>query len=220
MSQSLVSAAPTERGQRSRTRILAAATELFAAHGYEGVTMRAIGNAAGLDNSSLYKHFSSKAELANAILDASSEALLSVVDPLESSGEPRLEQLVETAVAVTEYLSQYPATARLLIFFMTTPASSESGFNIHVGASDGGPSVELVGRWFRWLLRARKSGVIRRVNVIEAAVNLIALLVFRPATAGNFLSAIEGDPFEPAARRARAREVEAFVRAAFAPEAT
>jgi AcrR family transcriptional regulator len=51
------------RGQRSRARIRAAARELFRERGFDGTTLRAIGERAGMGASSIYRHIRSKEEL-------------------------------------------------------------------------------------------------------------------------------------------------------------
>ena len=51
------------RGRQSRARILAAARDLFAEHGFDGATLRAIAARAGMGASSIYRHIRSKEEL-------------------------------------------------------------------------------------------------------------------------------------------------------------
>ncbi len=51
------------RGRRSRARIRAAAKALFAERGFDGATLRAIGERAGMGASSIYRHVQSKEEL-------------------------------------------------------------------------------------------------------------------------------------------------------------
>lgn len=51
------------RGRRSRARIRAAARTLFRERGFDGATLRAIGAAAGMGASSIYRHYRSKEEL-------------------------------------------------------------------------------------------------------------------------------------------------------------
>jgi AcrR family transcriptional regulator len=54
----------------SRERILEAALELFATHGYAGASMRQIAAAVGMRASSLYNHFGGKAAMLSALIDA------------------------------------------------------------------------------------------------------------------------------------------------------
>ena len=51
------------RGRRSRARIRAAAKSLFTERGFDGATLRAIGERAGMGASSIYRHVQSKEEL-------------------------------------------------------------------------------------------------------------------------------------------------------------
>ena len=55
---------------RSRDRILDAALDLFAKHGYAGASMRQIAAAVGMRASSLYSHFEGKAAILSALIDA------------------------------------------------------------------------------------------------------------------------------------------------------
>lgn len=62
---------PKERADaaRNRAKVLAAAAELFAAHGVESVSMDAIAAAAGVGKGTLFRRFGDKAGLAVALLD-------------------------------------------------------------------------------------------------------------------------------------------------------
>jgi AcrR family transcriptional regulator len=60
----------------TRARLLRAAADVFAAHGYDGTRVADIAAAAGVSNSALYAHFGSKAELLVASLRAHGERVL------------------------------------------------------------------------------------------------------------------------------------------------
>jgi AcrR family transcriptional regulator len=62
--------ADSRRADASRRKVLAAASDLFAAKGFEATSMRDIAAAAGLMSGSLYYHFASKEELYVAVQDA------------------------------------------------------------------------------------------------------------------------------------------------------
>ena len=53
----------------TKEKILAAALELFSQRGYEGTNIRELSASLGLVKSGVYKHFSSKEEIWNALLD-------------------------------------------------------------------------------------------------------------------------------------------------------
>lgn len=58
-----------QRGQATRDAIVAAARELFGDLGYEGTSIEAVLDLAGVARGALYHHFGSKAELFDAVLD-------------------------------------------------------------------------------------------------------------------------------------------------------
>ena len=53
----------------TKERILAAALDLFSQNGYAGTNIRELTASLGLVKSSMYKHFESKEEIWNALLD-------------------------------------------------------------------------------------------------------------------------------------------------------
>jgi AcrR family transcriptional regulator len=59
----------TERSARTRSAILAAARQSFAAHGYQATTIRAVAAAAGVDPSMVMRYYGSKAGLFRAAVD-------------------------------------------------------------------------------------------------------------------------------------------------------
>lgn len=82
---------PPERRTRPANRrelILAAATELFAARGYEYVSMSEIAEAVAVRPSALYRHFSSKEQLLEEILRQGVANLESVVSAVDLSAGP------------------------------------------------------------------------------------------------------------------------------------
>lgn len=81
-----------EKGRATRDALVAAARDLFGQHGYDATSIEAILTAAGVARGALYHHFSTKAELFDAVLDretatladAAAQAARPVRDPLES----------------------------------------------------------------------------------------------------------------------------------------
>ncbi|MGV9267954.1 ScbR family autoregulator-binding transcription factor [Kitasatospora sp. NPDC003701] len=64
-----------ERSERTRGRLVAAGAELFDRSGYAGATLADIAAAAGVTKGALYFHFSSKEELARAVVEHAERAL-------------------------------------------------------------------------------------------------------------------------------------------------
>ncbi|NER61767.1 helix-turn-helix transcriptional regulator, partial [Pseudomonas sp. MAFF212428] len=59
---------PTSRSLERRRNLLVTASELFLAHGYDGVSMDAIVAAAGGSKATIYRYFGSKNELLVAVV--------------------------------------------------------------------------------------------------------------------------------------------------------
>jgi AcrR family transcriptional regulator len=59
-----------ERGQATRRQLVAAATALFAARGYEATSIEVVLEEAGVSRGALYHHFEDKRALFEAVLDA------------------------------------------------------------------------------------------------------------------------------------------------------
>jgi AcrR family transcriptional regulator len=68
-----------ERRALTRARLLEAATDLFAQHGIDGVSVDAVAAAAGRTSGAVYDHFGSKHGLLLALLDDWSGALVAVI---------------------------------------------------------------------------------------------------------------------------------------------
>lgn len=97
-------------GEATRTRILEAAGELFAAGGYAETTSKAIAAHAGVDLASINYHFGSRAGLYQAVLTEAHRRLVDVSD---------LERLTQSTMPATDKL-------RALIDHMTQRATSGS----------------------------------------------------------------------------------------------
>jgi TetR/AcrR family transcriptional repressor of nem operon len=64
------------KGQKTRQRIVAQAASLFNQHGFEGSSMSELMEATGLEKGGIYRHFSSKEELAAEAFDYAWKATL------------------------------------------------------------------------------------------------------------------------------------------------
>jgi AcrR family transcriptional regulator len=81
-----------EKGRETRERLIATGHELFGEHGYEGTSIEAILERAGVARGALYHHFSSKEALFDAVLDrlvaqiadTAADAARTAADPVES----------------------------------------------------------------------------------------------------------------------------------------
>ena len=64
------------KGKNTKQRILEESMKLFSVHGFEAVSIRAIADAVGVGNSALYKHYKSKQEILEAIVEYSKSYFL------------------------------------------------------------------------------------------------------------------------------------------------
>jgi AcrR family transcriptional regulator len=103
------------KGELTATRILDAAEDLFAIHGYAGTTLRDVATAVGLRSPSLYNHFRSKEALYAAVLERGISPLLATLSNAVETGvrnghqDPR--PLVEKMMA---QLAERPKLPRLI----------------------------------------------------------------------------------------------------------
>ncbi len=102
------------RAADARGEILAAATRLFAAHGFDGVSLQDLADAVGLRKPSLLYHFSSKEELRQAVLDDVlarwNETLPAIL--LATTGEDQFTGVTKELVG---FFARDPDRARLII---------------------------------------------------------------------------------------------------------
>ncbi len=85
------------KGEETRRKIVAAAAPIFNQHGYEGSSLSALMEATGLKKGGIYRHFSSKEELAAEAFDytwgAAWKARMVHVDD-QATGPGKLKQLI------------------------------------------------------------------------------------------------------------------------------
>ena len=120
-------------GPARRARILDAALEAFAAHGYRATSMGEIAAQAGVTRAVLYDHFASKKALFLAVLEDQEALFLGhVAARITGSGSPG-ERMRETMRTVFSFAERHPQTWRLL-FGNTTHGDAqvdEVGREIH-----------------------------------------------------------------------------------------
>ncbi|MEQ6902593.1 TetR/AcrR family transcriptional regulator [Nocardioides sp. YIM 152588] len=144
-----------EESTSSRERILAAATRLFAEHGYDATSTRAIGEAVGLNIATVAYHVGGKADLYREVMRrahlAQREVVSTALTELGAAG-PTPE---ETRAALLRFVDAY------LDFCLTNPDVpalwmrrwlSDGSVAAEVEAEFAGPLAAEVGRIARELL--------------------------------------------------------------------
>lgn len=95
--------------------ILAAALEAFAAHGYDGASMNAIAQRAGMSKANVFHHFTSKEQLYLAVMRAASRSwgeTLAHVTQLDAPFADQLQQLIRRTL---QHLVNESAQSRVVL---------------------------------------------------------------------------------------------------------
>lgn len=101
----------TDKKKTTQDRILHAFASLVSEHGYEGSTTRAVAEAAGVNEVTLFRHFGDKASLARAAFKAfSPEADLAAYDPKVDASDPAkaAADLCRCLIFVRDTLRDHP----------------------------------------------------------------------------------------------------------------
>lgn len=96
--------------ERTRQRLLTAATHEFAAHGLDGTTMAGIAARAGINKERLYKYFGDKRALFETVLTGEMEKLSAAAGPADCA------DVGEFAGRTFDYYTAHPELARLLLW--------------------------------------------------------------------------------------------------------
>jgi AcrR family transcriptional regulator len=100
-----------EHKQLTRTRIVAAALEMFEAHGYRGTTIAQIADCADVGRATFYRHFSDKSEVADEVAKAmqpSMSAYLTTVAEAEFTQEG-MRAWIDGLITLTRSFGSLPA---------------------------------------------------------------------------------------------------------------
>jgi len=167
----------------SRDKILDGAEDLFARRGFAGVGMREVAEAAGLGKSSLFHHFTSKAELYAAvvgrILDLFETRLTAA---LAAGGDPvaRFDRWLDTLL---DAFAAHPTSARLLLrsLFEDDELTGESTEERHVDQT----LKRLFSAVANLLREGMESGVFRAASIPHTLQSIVGLTVYHFAS-GEF----------------------------------
>jgi TetR/AcrR family transcriptional regulator len=103
------------KSKRTRTAILDAAEDLFSEFGFDGASLDAIGERAGIQGTAILYHFPSKRALYEAVLDRLFSPLLAELKRTLGSAEPVDARLAAAVEAIVGYAAEHPNAPRLLI---------------------------------------------------------------------------------------------------------
>lgn len=110
--------AQQERAVRTREAVILAAAEAFADAGFLATSMADIFARAGVTKGALYFHFTSKEELAFAIIDAEEEAAAELIGSVMATDTPPLQKLIDISFRWAHLIQNSPvvkAGVRMII---------------------------------------------------------------------------------------------------------
>jgi AcrR family transcriptional regulator len=193
-----------------RSRILAAATRLFAQKGLDGTSLQDIADAVGVRKASLLWHFGSKEELHRAVLDGLLSRWNDALPRLmrTAARTRRLEAVLDEAIA---FFSEDPDCARLLLReALDRPEAMRTLLAHHAQ-----PWMSLATDAIR---RGQRAGVLRADADPEAyVVTMIHLVLGNAATVGTVSRLVHRGRGSTLPRRI-AREIQRVARAALIEE--
>jgi AcrR family transcriptional regulator len=91
-------------GRTAREEILDAAAELFTSQGYAATSTRAVADAVGMRQASLYHHFATKDDILDALLTGTVDVPLQLAEELLAAPDPAAQRLHTLAFSDTRQL--------------------------------------------------------------------------------------------------------------------
>lgn len=119
-----------ERALRTRARVLAAAAEEFATHGYMGTTLLGVIQRTGMTKGALYGHFSSKEDLATALIEEAGAELVERAAQYAGHGAPALHALRENVLDLARHLRRDASARSALRLAVEVPHLDRHGLGL------------------------------------------------------------------------------------------
>ena len=194
-------ASAARKPERTREAVLDAAEELFAARGYDGVSLQEIGAAAGVSRATPSYFFGSKEDLYQAVIDRSmapAQALVTAVRELAGRDEPPETVIAEAVAGYIEFLAGRPTFVRLI------------GWEAMTGGrflGESAPHIAVVREGFAAVADELRRGDFRAVDPVQLLISFVALCFFPASHGAMLLAALGVDVEDRAFREARTRHV-------------
>jgi AcrR family transcriptional regulator len=116
-----------ERAVRTRAQVLDAAAEEFATHGYLGTTLLGVVQRTGMTKGALYGHFSSKEDLATALLAEAGDKLIERATQRTGQGSTALPALRANVLDLARQLRRDAPAQSALRLAVEAPHLDRSG---------------------------------------------------------------------------------------------
>lgn len=149
--------------------VVRAATEVLAAHGFQGFTIAAVARAAGVSRPTVYAHFGTREQLVSEVLmSVASEVAAHVVERSKNAGTAA-DFVVETMVALRGEFRRQPALAPL--------AFPQRGSVVFDGDALGPQSMALARGFLRPLVEFHPELADDLDEITETAIRFLLSLV-------------------------------------------
>jgi AcrR family transcriptional regulator len=112
------------RGNLKKIDYVMAAIEFADESGLDAMTMRSLGTKMGVDPTAVYRHFPTKEDLVNAMVDVFLQGVLARVDQTETN--PR-QHLINTGLATRSEFKKHPDVGVALVH---STGASEAGYKL------------------------------------------------------------------------------------------
>ena len=104
-------------GEKTRDRILKAASDVFARKGFSATTIEDLVSRAGVSRPSMYYHFNGKEDLFRGVLDEIHTPLFDWAEEKRKQKTPLRQLLMETAAMIQEAMQTKAQYGRLFLLF-------------------------------------------------------------------------------------------------------
>jgi TetR/AcrR family transcriptional regulator len=160
----------------SRAALLAAGTELFAAHGFDGVSVSAIAEKAGVNKAMISYHFGGKRDLYAAILAATFQEIVADVERIAGSSGPAPQVLRAIVAAIGEAAThRHPHFCTMMLREVLTGGQ-------HMEKTVLAQPARVLAAVQRVVERGVREGAFRPVDPLLTHLSLVGSLVFFFAT--------------------------------------
>lgn len=163
-------------GQATRHGLLAAATELFAARGFDGVSVEQIAQRAGVTKALINYHFGGKHKLYVTIMTSTFSDIVDRVEHVAASNRPAPEQLREFVALVGEMATGRPHFPAMMLREVLAGGA-------HVAAEIVPYLMRVLGAVRRIVEHGVRDGTLRPVDPMFTHLSLVGSLLFFFATA-------------------------------------
>jgi AcrR family transcriptional regulator len=160
----------------TRDCLLTAATQLFAARGFDGVSVAQIAQRAGVTKALINYHFGGKHKLYLTIMTSTFSEIVERVERLAASTRPAPEQLREFVALVGEMATGRPHFPAMMLREVLAGGA-------HLATEIGPYLMRVLGVVRRIVERGVREGTLRPVDPMFTHVSLVGSLLFFFATA-------------------------------------